>query len=199
MFGRMGRQPWLPSSLALTLFACRSGSQATGDPSAGACAPGWFDAPAVDAAIAVPSGNGRILLHAAANGSQNYRCGPLTVDGGTGYAWSLVGPEAALSDCHAAAIGRHFASDAGAPEWQMLDGATVVAHKVAASPGDDRSVPWLLLSVEGHGGGGLLTETRYVQRVRTRGGVAPNAPCDAGSVGTLQKVPYAADYFFYGP
>jgi hypothetical protein len=195
----MTRVPWLPSSLALALAACRPGSQATGDPSASACAPAWFDAPAVDAAIAVPGGNGRILLHAAANGSQNYRCGPLTVDGGTSYAWSLVGPEAALNDCHAAPIGRHFASDAGAPEWQMLDGATVVAHKVAASTGDGRSVPWLLLSVDGHGGSGPFTEARYVQRVHTTGGVAPDAPCDASRVGTLQKVPYVADYFFYGP
>ena len=195
----MRREPWLLSSFVLALSACRLSSQADGGASAVACSPAWFDAPTVDAAIVVPSGNGRILLHVAAKGSQNYRCAPVTVDGGSGYAWSLVGPEATLSDCHAAVIGHHFESDAGSVEWQMLDGAYVVAHKVAASTVDGRSVPWLLLSVDGHGGSGTFTDTRYVQRARTSGGVPPNEPCDASRVGTLQKVPYAADYFFYGP
>ena len=195
----MRREPWLASSFALALLACRPGSQADGGAPAAACPPAWFDAPTFDAQIVVPSGNDRILLHAAATGSQNYRCAPLTVDGGSGYTWSLAGPEATLSDCHAAVIGHHFASDTGAAEWQMLDGAYVVARKVATSKGDDRSVSWLLLSVESHGGSGPFTEARFVQRVRTSGGVPPSEPCDASRVGTLQKVPYAADYFFYGP
>ncbi len=153
------------------------------------------------ASIAVPAGNGRVILRAAAKGSQDYACAPVVVDGGTSYAWSLTGPHATLTDCHAVEIGRHFASDggAGAPEWQTVDGAYIVAHKSAASTTDGGSVPWLLLTVDGHGGSAPFTEARYVQRVNTSGGVAPSAPCDASRVGTLQKVPYAADYFFYGP
>jgi hypothetical protein len=102
----------------------------------------------------------------------------------------------------APAVGHHFASDAGAsaPEWQTLDGTYVVGHKVAAFTPDagPPSVPWLLLQATGHGGSGTLAQTGYVQRVDTDGGVAPSAACDPSHVGTTQKVPYAADYFFYG-
>ncbi len=184
---------------ALTLVACRPGTQADGGAPADSCPPAWFDAPTVDAPIVVPSGSGRILLHAVAKGSQNYRCASLAVDGGAGYAWSLVGPEATLSDCHAATIGSHFATDAGAVEWQMPGGAYVVAHKVAASTVDVGSVPWLLLSVDRHDGSGPFAKARYVQRVHTLGGVPPNESCDASREGTLQKVPYSSDYIFYGP
>jgi hypothetical protein len=142
------------------------------------------------------------VLHAAAAGSQNYVCAAARVDGGAGggYAWSFAGPEAVLSDCHAAAIGHHFASDAGAsePEWQTLDGAEVVGHKIAALPVDG-GVPWLLLGVDGRSGSAPFTAAKYVQRVTTSGGLAPAAPCDAAHLGALAKVPYTADYFFYGP
>jgi hypothetical protein len=140
-----------------------------------------------------------VVAHAAADGSQIYACGALPGDGGVKYAWTLVGPEAALCDCRAAPFGRHFASDAGAPQWQALDGSYVVGHKVAALAVDSASVPWLLLSVNDRGGSGPLTDARYVQRVRTSGGVAPSAACDASRSGAREKVPYTADYFFYAP
>jgi hypothetical protein len=192
---------WLGSSFALALLACRQGGPSGSGGSSGACPAEWLEPPAVDARIAVPSGNGHIVLHAAAKGSQNYTCAPVTGDGGARYAWAPVGPEATLSDCHSAAFGRHFASEAGAgePEWQTFDGAYVVARKVAASTVDGGSVPWLLLTVDGHSATAPFTDARYVQRVRTSGGIAPSAPCDATRVGTLEKVPYLADYFFYAP
>jgi hypothetical protein len=200
---RMGmtRDTWLYAPLGLVLFACHPASPAEGGTAAGACAADWFDPPAVAPSIAVPSGNGRMVLRAAATGSQNYACTLVAGDGGTSYAWSLVGPEATLSDCHSAPIGRHFASDAGAaaPEWQMTDGAYVIGKKMAAAPADGASVPWLLLSVEAHGGTAPFTEAHYVQRTRTSGGVAPSAGCDSGHVGEVRKVPYTADYLFYAP
>ncbi len=189
-------------ALALALgpaLACRQGPPSEGGAPAGACPDAWLQAPVVDESIAVPAGNGHVVFHAAAKGSQNYACGPVTTDGGSSYAWSLTGPEATLDDCHAATMGRHFASDAGGPEWQTLDGAYVVGRKIAASKVDSRAVPWLLLSVDAHGGAGTLTGARYVQRVRTVGGVAPATRCDASRAGTTEKVPYAADYFFYAP
>lgn len=53
------------------------------------------------------------------------------------------------------------------------------------------SAPWLLLSVDGRGGTAPFTDARYVQRVRTSGGIAlgialgiaPSSPCDASRVG----------------
>ena len=196
---RSERRLALVFALVPWAMACRPGPQTEGGGSAGACPDAWLEAPVVNEPIAVPEGNAHVVFHAAAKGTQNYACGPVGIDGGSSYAWSLAGPEATLDDCHAVTIGRHFASDGGAPEWQMLDGTYVVGHKIAASTADSRSVPWLLLSVDAHGGGALFAGARYVHRVRTVGGVAPTAPCDASRAGTTEKVPYAADYFFYAP
>jgi hypothetical protein len=167
-------------------------------PAPGDCPAAWLEAPGVDAAIAVPPGAARVVFHAAAAGTQNYACRATPGDAGTVPAWSFTGPEATLSDCKGTSIGKHFATDGGAPEWQLADGASVVAHKVGAAPRPD-AVPWLLLSVDSHGGSGALTEARFVHRVRTTGGVAPKKPCDASVLGAVEKVPYTADYYFYGP
>jgi hypothetical protein len=154
----------------------------------------------VDPSLAVPDGGGGVLLRAAATGSQNYTC-EQAADGG--YGWVFVGPEADLYDCHAVLLGHHFASDAGAsaPEWQTLDGTYVVGRKLAALAPDagPPGVPRLLMKGVGHGGTGTLSQVAYVQRLDTDGGLAPSATCDPSRVSSTQKVPYAADYVFYGP
>ena len=44
----------------------------------------------------------------------------------------------------------------------------------------------------------MLSNTTYIQRVNTTGGMAPATGCSqAGNVGALTMVPYTADYFFY--
>src|ERR1700722_19678349 len=104
----MTRRTWLCPLLGLLAAACHPAAPAEGSTSATACPAGWFEAPPAASAIAVPTGNERVVLHAAATGSQNYVCGAVSGDGGApGYAWSLAGPEAALSDCHAVSIGHH--------------------------------------------------------------------------------------------
>jgi hypothetical protein len=167
-----------------------------------ACPPTWTTAPDVAPTIAVPDGGGAPLLHAGAIGTQNYTCQQVAVDGGTAYAWVFVGPEADLADCHAAKIGKHFASDAGAaaPEWQTTDGAYVIGKRLAAftPDGGASAIPWLLLQETSTGGTSTLSKATYVQRLNTTGGVAPSATCDATTAGTTQKVSYTADYFFFG-
>ena len=64
------------------------------------------------------------------------------------------------------------------------------------------AIPWLLLKVvgadRGPAGGTQLTETVYIQRIRTSGGVAPTTGCnEAPNVGTKALVPYKTDYLFY--
>ena len=81
----------------------------------------------------------------------------------------------------------------------MLDGAYVTAHKIASSTSQSDAVPWLLLLADSRSQTGPLAATRYVQRVRTSGGRAPGATCDASNLGAVEKVPYTADYYFYGP
>ena len=46
-------------------------------------------------------------------------------------------------------------------------------------------------------GGDILTNTTYIQRVNTAGGIAPAKPCTADNVGEPAYEPYAADYYFY--
>jgi len=156
--------------------------------------------PVVDPAIAVPADGGAVLLHAFAAGTQSYACARAA----TGvYGWTFTGPEAELRDDRGGLIGHHFASEpnGGAPEWEALDGSYVVGQKVGAftPDGGAQAVPWLLVRAVAHGGSGLLASTRYVQRVASRGGVAPAAACDASAAGTRENVAYTAEYFFYGP
>jgi Protein of unknown function (DUF3455) len=167
-----------------------------------ACPGAWTTAPTVAPAITLPADGGGVVLHAGAIGTQNYTCEQVAVDGGTAYAWVFVGPEADLSDCHAAKIGQHFASDAGAaaPEWQTSDGTYVVGKKIAAftPDGGASAIPWLLVQETSNGGTGTLSKAGYIQRLNTDGGIAPAITCDASNVGTTQKVSYTADYFFFG-
>jgi hypothetical protein len=161
------------------------------------CPPSWSLEPTVDPTIAVPADGGVVFLHAQGSGTQNYACEPAS-DGGFG--WTFVGPQASLSDCHGAAIGQHFASDAGAsaPEWMLTaDDSYAVGQKVAAFDGGAASIPWLLLRTVGHSDSGALAAATYVQRINTDGGLQPTSSCGADS--GLQTVPYAADYYFYAP
>jgi len=58
------------------------------------------------------------------------------------------------------------------------------------------AVPELLLKATAHRGTGLLASVSYIQRLDTRGGVAPTGTCTDGG---LQVVGYSANYRFYKP
>ena len=70
---------------------------------------------------------------------------------------------------------------------------TLQASVPAPRPG---AVPWLLLRAVSNQGDGVLAGVDYVQRVKTRGGVAPTGACDPEEDRTL-AVPYRALYLFY--
>jgi Protein of unknown function (DUF3455) len=173
------------------------------DASEAGCPSSWFVAPVVDTSITLPDGGAGVLLHAVGTGTQNYVCAAATVDGGSP-AWTLVTPEANLTDCHDTLIGHHFASEAGAafPEWQTTDGTYVIGSKhlpTFTPDGGAGSIPWLLLKAVDAGGSGTLSMTQYIQRLNTDGGNAPADGCNVGTVGNTRDVPYTADYYFYGP
>jgi hypothetical protein len=44
-------------------------------------------------------------------------------------------------------------------------------------------------------GPGIFARTTYIQRVNTKGGLAPTAP--GTSIGAIAEVPYTAEYYFY--
>ena len=73
---------------------------------------------------------------------------------------------------------------------------------VATATVDGTAIPWVKLvrvgSRVGPTGGTTLSDTTFVQRVNTRGGLAPSTGCDQlPDVGKRAFMPYTADYFFY--
>ena len=51
---------------------------------------------------------------------------------------------------------------------------------------------------DGPTGGDKLSDTKFVQRLNTSGGLAPLTGCSSlADVGKKAFVPYTADYFFY--
>lgn len=140
--------------------------------------------------IDVPAGN-KLFLVGHAVGVQIYSCGPTA----SGYGWNFVAPRADLYDDHGKLIATHFAG----PTWQAKDGSYVKAQVVNRVV-NSTSIPWLLLSATTTGGteGNRLTDTTYIQRVATVGGLAPAAEaCSADTAGMVEEVPYLADYYFW--
>ena len=128
-----------------------------------------------------------VVLTAIGRGSQNYVC-----DAATGK-WTFRDPTATLSR-HGRAIGIHYVG----PTWELFDGsrvkATVVANVPAPNPA--RDIPWLLLKATEHAGSGVLSTVDFIQRLHTRGGVAPDGgSCDPASDQTV-GVAYTAVYRF---
>jgi hypothetical protein len=148
--------------------------------------------PDVPAVIAVPAGH-KEFLSVHADGVQIYRC-TATTDGA---GWVLTAPRATLRDRKGKAIGTHFAG----PTWQAKDGSSVVGRRVDGVTVDPTAVPWLLLeaaSTTAGQKGSQLTQTTYIQRTATVGGLAPAAgTCTAATVGSTAEVPYTADYHFW--
>lgn len=149
-------------------------------------------APDVPDAIQVPAGEEVVLL-AHATGSQIYTCQAAT-DGK--FAWTLKGPDAELHDRKDKVIGQHSAG----PSWKLKDGSEVTGKAVAKVDAlDSSSVPWVLVKVVTHTGGGLLSRVDTIQRIRTHGGQPPADGCDAAHVNAETKSSYSADYYFYAP
>src|SRR5882724_2905006 len=127
----------------------------------------------------------QLLLQLHAKGDQIYVCRSESAQ----FNWTLKAPDAQL-------FGKHFAG----PTWQANDGTRVTGKAAVsiASP-DAESIPWLLVKVVSHDGNGILSRATTIQRLNTKGGKAPASGCDSDHVNQEVRVPYSADYFFYGP
>ena len=124
-----------------------------------------------------------------ATGVQKYRC----QSNGT---WLFTDPEATLFTRRGRKpIGTHYLNFAtGRPVWRYLDGSSVEAARTASLPGDVGAIPLLLLQAVATTGGGELSETTWVQRLETSGGIAPAGACAPGATAA---VPYSTDYVFW--
>jgi hypothetical protein len=176
--------------------------------------------PPVPDKLKVDAGN-EVFLVGHATGTQNYLCLP----SGSGLAFVLFTPEATLLDDDGGQLTTHFfspnpiehntnpavvATGTIRATWQHSRDTSSVWAKVATA--DDastdprfvaqNSVAWLKLTAVGTGvgpdGGDTLAKTTFVQRLNTKGGVAPSTGCaSATDIGRLAFMPYTADYFFY--
>jgi hypothetical protein len=164
--------------------------------------------PSVPNNLEVPAGN-MAFLEGHAVGTQNYICLP----SGASVAWTLVGPQATLFNDKDRQLITHFfspnpdESNILRATWQhSRDTSTVWAMAIASSSDpifvEPGAIPWLLLEVVGDQpgptGGKRLTQTTFIQRVHTSGGVAPAPECaQIADIGKRVFVPYLADYVFY--
>jgi uncharacterized protein DUF3455 len=141
--------------------------------------------PPVPTSIQVPPGNSPFMVvHAV--GTQNYTC---TAQG----TWGPAVPDAKLYGDNGHQVGTHYAG----PTWQFLDGSTARGSRIASYIDSPGAIPWLLLQVVSTTvgpDGDRFTQTTYIQRLNTTGGVAPAGGC---TFGASASVPYTADYYFY--
>lgn len=159
--------------------------------------------PPVPANIQVPAGNVPYLVGHAA-GTQNYVCLP----SGDTFRYTLFTPQATLFNDDMEEIMTHYFGpnpDEGGTiraAWQHSQDTSTVWGQVMPgnSSTDSRyvapgAIAWLLVTIVGDQagptGGDKLTQTTYIQRVNTSGGVAPSTGCSSASnIGSQAFVPY---------
>jgi hypothetical protein len=135
-------------------------------------------------AVKVPSGN-KLASSFEGQGEQIYQC--------TNNSWALLQPAAIISD-----NGNPIALHSKGPVWiSTVDGSEVSATPVpnAIVNHDDAIAELLLKATENHGAGQFGSVT-YIQRLATKGGLAPKGPC---AYGTRVSIPHSAFYLFYTP
>ena len=172
--------------------------------------------PVPDNKLQVEPGNEAFLLGHGA-GTQNYIC----KQSGTSVKFVLFTPQATLfrDNDDRQVITHFFSPNPSEPNtdatvvadgtirvtWQARD-SSIVWAKVHQPDGmltvDPHAVAWLLLDAvatqDGPTGGKTLSDTTFIQRVNTTGGLAPKTGCTSlTDVGNQAFVPYTADYVFY--
>ena len=133
-------------------------------------------------AVKVPDGS-KLAGSFEGTGVQIYQC--------TNNSWTLLQPAAIISD-----NGNPIALHSKGPVWiSTIDGSSVGAAPVpTAAVTHDDAVPELLLKATENHGAGQFSAVTYVQRLATKGGLAPKGACTDGAE---QSVKYSATYTFY--
>jgi hypothetical protein len=143
----------------------------------------------------MPPASAVLLFELRARGVQIYAC-EAKPENPTAFAWTFKAPQAELFNTRGEVVGSHFAG----PTWQGQDGSSVVGAVIArADAPSKKAIPWLLLEAKSHAGSGAFSTITHIQRLDTKGGVAPKSGCDAPHAGDEARVPYEAMYTFYYP
>ena len=150
------------------------------------------DNAALPEAVRVPAGQ-KQMMSTWATGEITYECREKAGAAGQ-HEWAFVGPVATLFSGDKKMVGKYYAG----PTWEAADGSKVTGKQVAIAPASPGSIPLQLVKAEPAMGQGAMTGVSYIQRLNTKGGVAPSTACDAMGKGKRQVVAYEADYVFYG-
>ena len=143
-------------------------------------------------AVKVPSGH-RVALETVGVGEITYECRAKAGMAGS-YEWVFVGPQADLNSRSGMRLGTYFGPPA---TWKANDGSAFTGAQLAVAPNGAGNIPLQLVKANPATGQGAMSGIAYVQRVATRGGVAPAAACDAAAMGRKEIVKYQADYVFW--
>jgi Protein of unknown function (DUF3455) len=146
---------------------------------------------ALPAAVQVPAGN-KVAMETVGVGQITYECRAKT--GAAGHEWVFAGPDAKLNNRMGTQVGKYYGPPA---TWESMDGSKLTAVQVAVAPAEAGSIPLQLVKGNPAMGMGAMQGVTYIQRVATKGGVAPAAACGASNMGAKMVVPYQADYIFY--
>lgn len=164
----------------------------------GACATGMNAAPAspfsqasLPAAVQVPAGH-RVAMETVGVGQITYEC--RAKKDAAGHEWVFVGPEAKLMSRSGLLVGTYYGPPA---TWESRDGSRLTATQLAVAPAAAGSIPLQLVKANPAMGMGAMQGVTYIQRVATRGGVAPAMACGAEQMGRKEIVQYQADYIFW--
>jgi Protein of unknown function (DUF3455) len=142
--------------------------------------------------VRVPPGQ-KVMMSTTGVGEITYECREKKDMAGA-HEWAFVAPVATLYSGDKKAVGKYYAG----PTWEANDGSKVTGKQLAVSPAAPGNIPLQLVKTEPAMGAGAMTGVSYIQRLNTKGGVAPAMACDAASKGKRQQVAYEADYVFYG-
>ncbi len=142
--------------------------------------------------VRVPSGQ-KMMMSTTGVGEITYECREKKDSAGQ-HEWAFVGPVATLYGAGRKTVGKYYAG----PTWEAAEGSKVTGKQVAIAPASAGNIPLQLVKAEPAMGAGAMTGVSYIQRLNTKGGVAPATACDAAAKGQRQMVAYEADYIFYG-
>ena len=170
---------------AITLAAC-----ASQDPMAGQKP--MFSQASLPPSVQVPAGH-KVAMETVGMGEITYEC-RTKADMADQFEWVFVGPDAKLMDRSGKQIGRYYGPPA---TWENMDGSKVTATQIAVAPSSAGNIPLQLVKANPAMGNGAMQGVAYIQRVDTRGGVAPSAICSSANAGQKQIVKYQADYIFW--
>ena len=178
--------------LAASLAACGSMSGRGSMPMA---AP--FSQEALPDTVKVPAGH-RVAWETVGVGEITYEC-RAKAGAADAFEWVFVGPKADLRSRQGQVVGSYFGPPA---TWAAQDGSSLTGAQLAVAPAGSGNIPLQLVKANPAklvDGKGELQGVSYIQRVATRGGVAPAMACSSASIGQRQIVTYQADYIFWKP